>query len=394
MTGTTTFVPVIAIAAPSGFSIIAEDGHRQPGIPHVQSEVFMAAGKTFDVVINAPSGSTALPVYDRELSLSGNSISRDAGMLAYIGVNGSGLPAAAGLSGAVANADQYNSIIPCAANATTCQPFTVSDPSLGLIANDVNVYGVKLSTATGQQPTNGTVVLNANGTFTYTPNPGNTSGSDSFYYCANGSTTVCAQVTFGSATIEAAGGITVLNQTYNANVAGYISINTPGVLSGSKDGAGYALTVPPSSITGVSAGMTVTMASDGGFIAQLTAPNIAATQGTFTYQAQNAQGTLSSPATVTINFPKPSGLQVTVIDGYTHQPIPTAGPNLPQDYRWIIEEDTTYYVDPACTTTPPSGNCPGSNSFLAPDFLQTRSQGRLRRHGIGGERPWSLEIFL
>ncbi len=53
-------------SAPSGFAIIAEDGHRQPGIPHVQSEVFMAAGKVMDVVVNAPTGGTALPIYDRE----------------------------------------------------------------------------------------------------------------------------------------------------------------------------------------------------------------------------------------------------------------------------------------------------------------------------------------
>ena len=48
-------------------------------------------------LINAPaSGGTALPVYDRELSLSGNKINRDAGMLAYIGVNGAGHPSCLG----------------------------------------------------------------------------------------------------------------------------------------------------------------------------------------------------------------------------------------------------------------------------------------------------------
>ena len=71
-----------------------------PALPRVQTEVFMAAGKTFDVMINVPAaGGTALPVYDRELSLSGNKIKRDAGMLAYIGVNGRP-PSAAGLSAA------------------------------------------------------------------------------------------------------------------------------------------------------------------------------------------------------------------------------------------------------------------------------------------------------
>ena len=83
--GTTTAV--------SGFTLIAEDGNPLPGVPRVQSEVFMAAGKTYDVMINAPAASTtapALPIFDRELSLSANAIARDAGMLAYIGINGAG----------------------------------------------------------------------------------------------------------------------------------------------------------------------------------------------------------------------------------------------------------------------------------------------------------------
>jgi hypothetical protein len=37
-----------ATDAPSGFSLIAEDGNPLPGLPRVQSEVFMPAGKTYD----------------------------------------------------------------------------------------------------------------------------------------------------------------------------------------------------------------------------------------------------------------------------------------------------------------------------------------------------------
>ena len=40
---------------PAGFSLIAEDGNPLPGIQHVQNEVFMAAGKTYDVMINVPA---------------------------------------------------------------------------------------------------------------------------------------------------------------------------------------------------------------------------------------------------------------------------------------------------------------------------------------------------
>ena len=50
----------------AGFSLIAEDGNPLPGVTRVQSEVFMAAGKTYDVMINALlHGGTALPIFDR-----------------------------------------------------------------------------------------------------------------------------------------------------------------------------------------------------------------------------------------------------------------------------------------------------------------------------------------
>ena len=43
-----------AVCVP-GLSLIAEDGNLLPGVPRVQSEVFMAAGKTYDVMVNAPA---------------------------------------------------------------------------------------------------------------------------------------------------------------------------------------------------------------------------------------------------------------------------------------------------------------------------------------------------
>ena len=42
-------------SATAGFTLVAEDGNPLPGTPRVQSEVFMAAGKTYDVMINAPA---------------------------------------------------------------------------------------------------------------------------------------------------------------------------------------------------------------------------------------------------------------------------------------------------------------------------------------------------
>src|SRR5205823_1320221 len=158
-----------ATVPPSGFSLIAEDGNPLPGVPRVQSEVFMAAGKTNDVMINVPSATTALPIFDRELSLSANSIARDAGMLAYISVNGAALPTSGAFSAAattaVANPDSYYLV--------GGKTLVVPDVGKGVVANDVNVNGVQVLVA----PSAGTLALNPDGTFSYVPNSGTTSDS-------------------------------------------------------------------------------------------------------------------------------------------------------------------------------------------------------------------------
>jgi hypothetical protein len=321
-------------ATVSGFDLIAEDGNTLPGVLRVQNEVFLPAGKTYDVMVNTPAAAgSALPVFDRELSLSGNATARDAGMLAYISVNSAGTPASPSLGTAAANADTYNSLV-------AGQPFTVASLAKGVIANDVNVYGVALL----QAPAHGTVNLASNGTFTYTPS--GTATSDSFSYCANGSVTasVCssgltALVTLGPAGVEANTGILMSNIGYTSNVATALSIKSPGILSVDKDTAGYPLTVATSTVA-ASSGLTVTVDAAGGFNATVGA----AGTYSFTYKAQNSQGTQSATAaTVTLVFPTPSNLAVTVVDGTDKTTAIT-------DYRWIIEEDRTFYVDPTKTT--------------------------------------------
>jgi hypothetical protein len=325
-----------------GLSLIAEDGNVLPGAtPRIQNEVFMAAGKTYDVMITAPAASLpALPIYDRQGSLSGNGTSRDAGMLAYIGINGGTAPNAPLLGAAHAVADTYNAVV-------VGQTLTVSDPAKGVIANDVNVYGVKVvGTVAG-------LVLNTDGTFTYTGAP------TTFTYCGNGATSgpACALVTLGAAPMEAASGITVADITYTSKLATALSIKPPGILAAAKDAAGYPLKVGP--VTPSGTGWTLSVDENGGFNASVPA----AGTYTFTYQAKNSQGTLSaSTAKVTLVFPTPTGLVVTLKDSKTKAVLNSPGS---ADYRWIIEEDKTFYVDPLNQTnnapTPPVGT-PGSTS--------------------------------
>jgi len=325
----------------SGMGLIAEDGNPAPGVTHVQNEVFMAAGKTFDVMVNAPAaGSTALAVYDRELSLSANKINRDAGMLAYIGVNGEVAPAATSGAASTANADTYMSVV-------AGQTLTVSDPGKGVIANDINIFGVKVQTA----PTQGTLTLNPDGTFTYVASAG-WATSDSFVYCGNGATSgaACATVTLGAAAVESATNITInLNSlSYTSKVATYIKVPSPGILTGATDTAGYPLTVVTSSVAGAGFATLIPDAK-GGFTATVAPHPGGPAVATFTFNAQNAQGVQSNQATVTVNFPAPNGPVVTVKD-------PKSGAVL-TDYRWIIEEDRTFYQDPNCTTNPPTPAC-------------------------------------
>ena len=122
--------------------------------------------------------------------------------------------------------------------SVTGQTLIVSDPGKGVIANDSNVYGVQLVA-----PVAG-LTLNANGTFTYSGPP------TSFTYCANGTVTAgacssgfTATVTLGAAPAEAAGNITVVDDTYTATVANALSIKSPGILLNDKDSSGYPLTV-------------------------------------------------------------------------------------------------------------------------------------------------------
>lgn len=178
----TQVTPMGGNAAVPGFALIAEDGNVQPGNWKIQNEVFLPAGKVYDVMMNAPAaGAPAVPVFDRQLSLSTDN-QRDGGMQAYISVNGGVLPTQQGAaSGVTAKNAQYYFV----QNTT----LTVSDPAKGVMANTMGVYGVELLTA----PKGGTLTLNADGTFTYVPAAATT--SDSFVYQANGNAAITGTVT-------------------------------------------------------------------------------------------------------------------------------------------------------------------------------------------------------
>jgi hypothetical protein len=372
--------------------LIAEDGHLQPdvllslskgtalttcpsgntpivgGCPKVQNDWFMPAGKVLDIAVK-PAGtaaggyaSTFYPAFDRQLSLSTNN-QRDGGMQAFVVTNGgtltvnatTGLASFANVSNASlaavavqANPDNY--ILP--AKATSF--------SGNVLANDNGIVSATLVGAPAG------VVLNPNGFFTYT---GTT--ATSFQYCGNGGTApnaqLCATVTITNAAV---GGVPTANaDAFASKVATLLNVSQPGVLANDTDPTGYPLFASTSNtavtagspFTSTTGGCTITLQSNGSFTAQSpSGPNTC----TFPYYAVNSQGTASSSAaTVTLTFPTPSNLQVAVADA-------TSGVVM-NDYKWIIEQDLTFKIDPACQQNGSGGTKPTTCPAGVPPSLAT-----------------------
>ncbi|WP_435264335.1 tandem-95 repeat protein [Tenacibaculum sp. nBUS_03] len=136
-----------------------------------------------------------------------------------------------------------------------------------LISNDFDPNGdpLTINTTPVTNPSNGTVTINADGTYTYTPNPGFT-GEDTFEYevCDNGSPALCstAVVTITVSPVDGTNDSYAHDDAFNGDSNSTISGN---VLSNDTDPEGNIQTVTTTPVTGPSNG-TLIINSDGTFI--------------------------------------------------------------------------------------------------------------------------------
>ena len=172
-------------------------------------------------------------------------------------------------------------------------------PSPGVLANDSDPRSRPLTALLNTGPSNGTLALNANGSFTYTPASGYF-GSDSFTYRTNNGTLNSNTVTVSLTVNEVIPPPVAVSDSYSTNQNTPLVIAAAGVLANDSDPRSRPLTAELS--TGPSKG-TLTLNANGSF-------TYTPTQGisgadSFTYRANN--GFLSSSlATVSININPPT----------------------------------------------------------------------------------------
>ena len=169
----------------------------------------------------------------------------------------------------------------------------------GVLVNDSDPEGNTPITVTLDTPAaNGTVVLNADGSFTYMPNA-NFNGTDTFKYIAtdfNGNTGNIATVTITVGAVNDAP--IAVSDFFNATEDTKLNVSAPGVLGMDGDVDGDKLSAVL--VSGPSNAASFTLNADGSF-SYLPATNYNGTD-TFTYQAKDPSGALSNVATVTITI--------------------------------------------------------------------------------------------
>ena len=197
-------------------------------------------------------------------------------------------------------------------------PLTVAAP--GVLGNDTDADGDTLSAGSASAPANGTVTLNGDGSFTYTPDAG-FNGSDSFTYKANDGA-VDSNVATVTITVAAVNDVPVaVDDAYSADEDTPLTVAAPGVLGNDTDADGSTLSAGSASAP---ANGTVTLNGDGSFTytpnAGFNGPD------TFTYTASDTGGA-SDTATVTIAVAAVNDAPVAVDDaGATNEDTPFTVP--------------------------------------------------------------------
>lgn len=185
----------------------------------------------------------------------------------------------------------------------------------GVLANDSDIEGSGLTAAVVQNPPNGTLTLNADGSFTYTPNVGFI-GVDSFTYQASDGSTNSGPTTV-TITVAATSNASPVanNDSYTFTEDTILTVLAAnGVLANDTDINGDTLAAV---IISQPAHGTVTLSANGAFVYTPNA-NFSGSDS-FTYQASDGSST-SNVATVNLTVTGVNDSPVIVSDSYSTTP--------------------------------------------------------------------------
>ncbi len=220
----------------------------------------------------------------------------------------------------------------------TDDAFVVTGGSLaaaapGVLANDTDPNGDPLTAVLDGDVTGGTLVLNADGSFNYTPDAGTT--SDSFTYHATDGAADSAPATV-TLTINQAP--VAVDDAYSTDEDVQLIVAAPGVLDNDTDPNGDPLTAVL--VSGPASGATLAFSADGSFVYD---PNPGfAGDDTFTYVANDGSAD-SAPATVTITVIAANEPPVAADDG---EYLAVAGVELIVAAPGVLANDTDPDGDP------------------------------------------------
>ena len=171
----------------------------------------------------------------------------------------------------------------------------------GVLGNDHNPGGPTLSAVLVDEPVEGTLSLNPNGSFTYTPVV-DFAVQDSFGYVANnGLSSTVATVTIN--VFDPQGPPVAVDDRYTVQTGRSLTVAAPGILGNDVTPLAGPLTAQLETTT---AHGTLSLQANGGFV--YTPGGSYTGVDTFTYRANNGQS--SNLATVTITITRSSGYRI------------------------------------------------------------------------------------
>jgi VCBS repeat-containing protein len=246
----------------------------------------------------------------------------------------------------------------------------------GVLTNDSDADGDPLTAVLVSDVSNGSLSLNSDGSFSYTPNA-NFNGSDSFTYTANDGTADSNTATV-SITVNAVNDPpTAAGDSYTTDEGTTLNVAAPGVLTNDSDPESDPLTAVL--VSDVSNG-TLNLAADGSFT-YTPAPGFAGTDS-FTYRANDGQAD-SNLATVSVSVIAPP---ISVAD---------IQPNTMQAGTTINVTITGSSFVAGANVTFESGNGPApeaANIVVATDGKSLTASITAKSGGPPRDRVWDVRV--